>query len=233
MGLQRFERRLERLVEGAFSEGISQRPPARRDRTADRPRDGRGPHARRARHGGAESLHRRLSRPTTTNASRGFHDALVQRARRSCPRARPRRALPASKGPSTVELDRDDSARKRRSPRATPRSSQGTAGPIGTLVLPDGRRIALGDADRDHRPPSRLCDRALRSAGLTPPRRGPPRRAGLPGRRPRLHQRHARERRRWCTSSRSHDGDVIMRRCNVPPLRGVVSGRCPTRCSRS
>ena len=72
----------------------------------------------------------------------------------------------------------------------------GGAGTTSTLVLPDGGRVALGDEPTVDRAPARLRGPALRPAGLAPPRRGPPRRVRLPGRRPRLDQRHAGQRRR-------------------------------------
>ena len=150
----------------------------------------------------AEPLHRahRRRRP---RALRG----LPRRARRASSRDTVRDSARESNyrfvGPVEVDARRPTRGPASAISRSTPRSSRAHGGRDRRARAPrrppDPARRGAG-ADRA---PPRLRDRALRLAGVPPSRRGPPRRARLRGRRPRLAQRHDGQRRRRCRSTRS------------------------------
>ena len=154
----------------------------------------------------------------------GFHDALVQRARRHGARARAR-------GRATTSRAR---SRSRSSPTSTP------GGATCASTADDRRR-------RDRARPARSCSptaaasrsatsprcigrlpdcaiAALRPAGVAPPRRGPARRTRLPRRRPRLDSTARTVNGVSVQRARARRRRRDRRRCNVDPLRGVVSG---------
>ena len=208
MGLQRFERRLERLVEGGFAQGVPQRPAAGRDRSSPRARAGRRPHARRARHRRAEPVHRAALRRRPRALRR-----LPRRARRA---SSPTRRASTRRdedyhfvGPVEVALVADPTAGAATS-RSTPRSSAATAGTTGTLVLPDGRRVAARRRAGAHRPPARLRGAALRlrRCRATTPRCGAATTASAVVDLGSTNGTHG-ERRRRCRNTLLDDGDVI------------------------
>ena len=193
MGLQRFERRLERLVEGGFGKAFrSGLQPVEIGRRLVRELD-IGPHARRARHRRPEPLHcaRGRGRPRPLRG-------LPRRARSAscatpCATARASRTT-ASSGRSRSRSWPTPGPESAIS-RSTPRSSRAPDGPAAALVLPDGSRIQLGD---DPVRIGRLPDCAIALSDSQVSRHhAEVRRAehGLRGGRPRLAQRHHRERR--------------------------------------
>ena len=145
MGLQGFERRLERLVEGTFNKAFRSGLAARRDRhrLVTRVLD----------NGRTLGVSGRPVAPNNIGVYLSPDDferfELVRRrarprARRSRPSARPRRGLP-------VPRARHRHARVRRLAEAGRRSTssaeiaEGAGGQVGSLVLPDGRRVRLGE----------------------------------------------------------------------------------------
>jgi len=144
MGLQRFERRLERLVEGAFSKAF---------RTGLQPVEIGRRLAREA------DAHRTLGVRGSTvvpnhftvtlsaddlDRFSGFHDALVQELGDAV-REHARDEGYDFEGPVDVSLVADPSAR-RGDMRIDAQIVEGPITPSGRLVLDDGRQIALGEA---------------------------------------------------------------------------------------
>jgi hypothetical protein len=144
MGLQRFERRLERLVEGAFSKAFrSGLQPVEIGRRIAREMDaGRSLGVR-----GTVVPNRftvRLS-PEDMERFAGFHDALVEELVGAA-REHARDEGYRFEGPLEITLVADD--RARRGDLAVHAEIVAGATPAtGTLVLPDERRIALRDAN--------------------------------------------------------------------------------------
>ena len=207
----------------APSEGIPQRLAARRDRSAHRPRHGRRPHARRARHRRARTASPCDCRSEDLERFAGFHDALVQRAGR-------RRARPRARGGATTSKVRSKS-----------RSCSATV-PAGVTSwsraeIVGGAMPATGHARPSRRPQHRA---RRRNVGHRPNARM--RSVRSPIRRSRATTPRSAATRTASTSSTSarptarsvngvvvkerllKDGDVINSRRNVDPLRGVVAG---------
>lgn len=144
MGLQRFERRLERLVEGAFTKafrsGLQPVDIGRRivrEMEAGRTLGMRGTVV-------PNAFSVRIA-PEDFARFASFHEALQQELADAA-REHARDERYTFEGPVTVEVLRDESMRKG-DLRVQGRIVEGKTGPIGTLLLSDGRRIALGDAD--------------------------------------------------------------------------------------
>ncbi len=141
MGLQRFERRLERLVEGAFSKAFrSGLPPVELGRRLSREMDaGRTLGVR-----GTVVPNRFTLGLAGDDLERfaGFHDALVDELADAA-REHARDEGYTFEGPVEVVLVRDDSAR-RGDLRVAAEIVAGPVAPTGRLVLPDGNRVALG-----------------------------------------------------------------------------------------
>ena len=174
MGLQGFERRLERLVEGtfgkAFRSGLQPVEIGRRlvrELDAGRTLGVRGTVV-------PEPLRRVALAEDDLERFAGFADALVQRARRRGARARPRARATTSSGPVDVTLVADDTRASAATSTSSPRSSKARRRPTGALVLPDGRRVALGEEPARHRPHPRLRGRRspTRRSRATTPRSG-------------------------------------------------------------
>jgi len=141
MGLQRFERRLERLVEGAFSKafrtGLQPVEIGRRlvrETDAHRTLGVRGTVV-------PNSFTIALSQDDIDRFS-GFHDALVQELSDAV-REHARDEGYGFEGPVEVTLDADPSAR-RGDLKIDAQIREGPMTPSGRLVLDDGRQIALG-----------------------------------------------------------------------------------------
>ncbi|MDZ4826414.1 MAG: DUF3662 and FHA domain-containing protein [Actinomycetota bacterium] len=142
MGLQRFEHRLERLVEGAFAKAFrSGLQPVEIGRRLARELDAgrtvgvRGTVA-------PNSFEVTLS-PDDYERVAGFHDTLVHELRESV-REHARDEQYTFVGPVEVTIEVDD-GQKRGSLRVTAQIVAAEGGALGALVLPDGRRVQLGD----------------------------------------------------------------------------------------
>jgi hypothetical protein len=142
MGLQRFERRLERLVEGAFAKAFrSGVQPVEIGRRLARELDAgrtvgvRGPVA-------PNRFTIGLSRDDYERFA-GFHDSLVHELEEST-REHARDEGYHFVGPVEVVLGTDERC-KRGDIRVSAEIVEGEGTPFGSLVLPDGRRIRLGD----------------------------------------------------------------------------------------
>ena len=172
MGLQQFERRLERLVEGVFARAFrSGLQPVELGRRLTREMDLRRTVAPR----GTLTPNRftvaalRRDRARFAPIEDELVDELVDVARdhaRSRGLRLPRpgrvdhRAPTPTCHPGMLLVSGEMVRRAKRAPAA--------------LVLPDGRRVALGQQAGDHRPPPRLPGRARRPQREPAPRRGPP-----------------------------------------------------------
>jgi hypothetical protein len=142
MGLQRFERRLERLVEGAFSKAFrSGLQPVEIGRRVVREMDA-----------GRTLGVRGTVVPNQFNVVlshddlerfAGFHQALEQELADAA-RDHARDEGYHFEGPVEVSIVADDSA-KRGDLRVNAEILAGPGGPPGSLVLPDGRRVELGE----------------------------------------------------------------------------------------
>jgi hypothetical protein len=141
MGLQRFERRLERLVEGAFNKAFrSGLQPLELGRRLVREMDGgrtlgvRGPVV-------PNEFRVALSGEDAARFD-GFHDALARELEEAA-REHARDEGYGFLGRVTVEFETDD--RRRRGDFAVAATIvEGPGATVGTLVLPDGRRLTLG-----------------------------------------------------------------------------------------
>jgi hypothetical protein len=141
MGLQRFERRLERLVEGAFNKTFrSGLQPLEIGRRLVREMDGgralgvRGPVV----------PNEFVVVMADEDAARfeGYHEALGRELEEAA-REHARDEGYSFLGPVTVEFETD--GRRRRGDFAVLASIvEGPGGTVGSLVLPDGRRLTLG-----------------------------------------------------------------------------------------
>jgi hypothetical protein len=142
MGLQRFERRLERLVEGAFAKAFrSGLQPVEIGRRLVRELDaGRTLGVR----GTVVPNHFEvwLSSEDSERFA-GFHDALV-RELQSAVRDHARDEGYHFTGPVEIELCVDEQ-RGRGDMKVVAHIVEGEGGLVGSLVLPDGRRLQLGD----------------------------------------------------------------------------------------
>ena len=171
MGLQRFERRLERLVEGAFNKAFrSGLQPVEIGRRLVRETRRRS-HARRARHRRAERLRRCDSRPSDARALRRLRRRPRPRARRTRRVSTPATRATTSSAPSTSLLDADERLQDAATSTSSPRSSRARAGTVGALVLPDGRRVRLGRGavrSSGGSPTARSRSPTRRSRGTTP-----------------------------------------------------------------
>jgi hypothetical protein len=144
MGFQRFERRLERLVEGTFSKAFrSGLQPVEIGRRLVREMDaGRTLGVR----GTVVPNHFTVAlSPEDTERFAGFADALAQELVDAL-REHAREEQYRFEGPVEVELVQDDHAR-RGDLHVTAEIVAGAATAFGSLVLPDGKRIALGEAN--------------------------------------------------------------------------------------
>jgi len=142
MGLQRFERRLERLVEGAFSKAFrSGLQPVEIGRRIAREMDAgrtlgvRGPVA-------PNRITVRLSNEDLERFA-GFRDALVAELADAA-REHARDEGYHFSGPVEVTIEADENAR-RGDLQVRAEIIAGAVGAPGTLVLPDGRRVQLGE----------------------------------------------------------------------------------------
>jgi hypothetical protein len=198
MGLQRFERRLERLVEGGFGKAFrSGLQPVEIGRRLVRELDtGRTLGVR-----GTVVPNHFTVHVSEADFERfeGFHDALVTELTDTV-RDSARESHYHFVGPVEVSVVADPRRRHRRPPRRRhDRRRRRRAG--ATLVLPDGKRIELGDdpvrsggsPTARSRSPIRRCRVTTQSSGG---------RAGLRGRRPRLAQRHLGERHEGASNTR-------------------------------
>ncbi|MGQ0825690.1 MAG: FhaA domain-containing protein [Actinomycetota bacterium] len=142
MGLQRFERRLERLVEGAFAKAFrSGLQPVEIGRRLVRELDaGRTLGVR-----GTVAPNRFtiLLSQEDTDRFTGFQDALARELAESV-REHARDEGYYFTGPVEVVLDVDEH-RKRGDLKVVAEFVEGEGGIVGSLVLPDGRRVQLGD----------------------------------------------------------------------------------------
>jgi len=155
MGLQRFERRLERLVEGAFSKAFrSGLQPVEIGRRIVREMDaGRTLGVR----GTVVPNHITvLLSQEDLERFAGFHDALVVELADAA-REHAREEGYHFSGPVELTIEADDNAR-RGDLHVRAEILAGAVGAPGTLVLSDGRRIQLGD---DHAVIGRLPDCAV------------------------------------------------------------------------
>jgi len=141
MGLQRFERRLERLVEGAFNKtfrsGLQPLEIGRRlvrEMDAGRALGVRGPVV-------PNEFVVVLS-PDDAARFEGFHDAL-SRELEDAAREHARDEKYSFLGPVTVVFEEDE-RRRRGDFDVLATIVEGPGGTAGTLVLPDGRRLTLG-----------------------------------------------------------------------------------------
>src|SRR3954452_12471380 len=143
MGLQRFERRLERLVEGTFSKAFrSGLQPVEIGRRIVREMDaGRTLGVRGTVVPNRYSVE--LSSEDTDRFS-GFLDALAKELADAA-REHAREEQYHFEGPVEVHLVVDDRAR-RGDLRVRAEIVAGAIPAIGALVLPDGKRVALGEA---------------------------------------------------------------------------------------
>jgi len=142
MGLQRFERRLERLVEGAFSKAFrSGLQPVEIGRRIAREMDAgrtlgvRGPVA-------PNRITVRLSNEDLERFA-GFRDALVAELADAA-REHARDEGYHFSGPVEVTIEADENAR-RGDLQVRAEIIAGAVGMPGTVVLPDGRRVQLGE----------------------------------------------------------------------------------------
>src|SRR5438270_4637815 len=142
MGLQRFERRLERLVEGAFSKAFrSGLQPVEIGRRIAREMDAgrtlgvRGPVA-------PNRITVRLSNEDLERFA-GFRDALVAELADAA-REHARDEGYHFSGPVEVTIEADENAR-RGDLQGRAEIIAGAVGMPGTVVLPDGRRVQLGE----------------------------------------------------------------------------------------
>ena len=142
MGLQRFERRLERLVEGAFSKAFrSGLQPVEIGRRLAREMDaGRTLGVR-----GTVAPNEFVVRLSSEDIERfsGFHDALVHELADAA-REHAREEGYHFIGPVEVSILEDDAAR-RGDLAVDAAIREGPEGAVGAVVLPDGRRVQLGD----------------------------------------------------------------------------------------
>jgi hypothetical protein len=140
MGLQRFERRLERLVEGAFTKAFrSGLQPVEVGRRAAREMDaGRTLGVR-----GTVAPNRFVVWLAPEDAERfaGFTDVL-QRELQDALREHAREEGYHFIGPVEVQIEVNDRA-KRGDLRVDAEIVEGEGGQVGALVLPDGRRVQL------------------------------------------------------------------------------------------
>jgi hypothetical protein len=143
MGLQRFERRLERLVECAFTKAFrSGLQPVEigrrlvREVDAGRTLGVRGPVAPNRFTVGLA--------PADIERFAGFTDAL-ERELQEAVREHARDEGYHFIGPVEVKIETDDRA-KRGDLRVTAEIAQAEDGMVGALVLPDGKRVQLGEA---------------------------------------------------------------------------------------
>jgi hypothetical protein len=141
MGLQRFERRLERLVEGAFNKAFrSGLQPLEIGRRVVREMDGgrtlgvRGPVV-------PNEFVVVLSEEDVQRFE-GFHDAL-SRELEAAAREHARDEGYSFLGPVTVLFETDE-RRRRGDFQVIATIVEGPGGIVGSLVLPDGRRLTLG-----------------------------------------------------------------------------------------
>jgi Protein of unknown function (DUF3662)/FHA domain len=143
MGLQRFERRLEQLVEGAFTKAFrAGLQPVEIGRRIVRESDaGRTIGVRGTIIPNQYTVW--LSREDNERFE-GFHDALVAELTEAV-REHAREEGFHFEGPVAVSIVADDEAR-RGDLRVRAEIAAAALGPPGTLVLPDGRRIQLDDA---------------------------------------------------------------------------------------
>ena len=146
MGIRGFERRLERLVEGAFARAFkSGLRPVELGRRLVREMDDNRSVGRAGRHRGAQRLHRRAlgQRP---RAVRGRAGQPRPGARRRRPGARPRRGL-LLHGPGRGRARRSDDRLHTGAFQITGRLAEGDGGAgAGSLVLPNGDRFSLTES---------------------------------------------------------------------------------------
>ena len=232
MGLQRFERRLERLVEGGFGKAFrSGLQPVEIGRRLVREMDSR-PHARRARHRRARTTSSCASPTTTSSASPGS-TTRSRRARRHGARhardegyhfdgpvevvARAPTHGPARRSRGRRRRSSASEARQRRLARAARRSPgrSSASEPVRHRPACPTARSPLSDPQVSrHHAEIRRDERRL------------------PGRRPRLDQRHAGQR-RLGAGARARRRRRDRRRRNRRSATRSRSGRCPIRSSRS
>lgn len=142
MGLQRFERRLERLVEGAFSKAFrSGLQPVEIGRRLAREMDGQRTLGVR----GTVVPNAFVIQLAHEDVERfeSFHDSLVRELGEAV-REHAREENYHFVGPVDVELVESPSA-KRGDLIVDATIREGPEGAVGALVLPDGRRVQLGD----------------------------------------------------------------------------------------
>ena len=196
MGLQRFERRLERLVEGGFGKAFrSGLQPVEIGRRLVREMDiGRTLGVR-----GTVAPNDFTIRVAEADLERfdGFRESLVDELGDTA-REHARESKYHFVGPVSVAFAVDPNARDRR-PRGRRRHRRRARG---CTRRPRARRRppgAAGRGCRSDRPPPRLRGPALRFSGVPASRRGAPDRSRFRNRRPRLVERHDRQRRRRST----------------------------------
>jgi hypothetical protein len=140
MGLQRFERRLERLVEGAFTKAFrSGLQPVEIGRRLVREMDARRTLGVR----GTVVPNELVVAVSAADFEQwdGYHEALVRELQESA-REHAREEGSHFVGPVTVEL-RSDPGLKRGDLRVGARVVEGEGGFVAALVLPDDRRVVL------------------------------------------------------------------------------------------
>ena len=226
MGLQRFERRLERLVEGAFTKAFrSGLQPVEIGRRLVRELDAGRTLGVRGRV--APNRFSVWLSPDDSERFAGFADVL-QRELQDAVREHARDENYHFIGPVEVLIGVDE-RRKRGDMKVVAEIVEAEDGRIGAIVFPDGRRVRLGQEMAMIGRLPECARRALGPAGVAPPRRGPAGPRWVPARRPRIDERHPGERhpdRRARAPGRRRD----RRGCNHPSLRGVLGAACRNRC---
>ena len=143
MGVQGFERRLERLVEGAFTKAFrSGLQPVEIGRRIARELDSGRTLGVTGRYVAPNNIGVYLS-PADTERFRSFAEALARELAEAA-RQHARDESYQFLGPVTVTLVEDDSLKKGSFDVAA-EISEGAGGQVGSLVLPDGRRVQLGE----------------------------------------------------------------------------------------
>lgn len=143
MGLQGFERRLERLVEGTFSKAFrSGLQPVEIGRRVSRVLDADRALGVTGRPVAPNNIGVYLS-PADAERFESFSDALARELAEAA-RQHARDEGYQFLGPVTVTLVTDDSLKKG-SFDVVAEIAEGPGGQVGSLVLPDGRRVPLGE----------------------------------------------------------------------------------------
>ena len=217
MGLQSFERSVERMVDGVFARAFrSQIKPIELGRRLIREMDDHRSVDVRGRTVVPNAFTFYLS-PRDLEGFADVHDALIRELSEACVEYAADEGY-GLMGPVTVELVADEQAKPGRftvSSRMVEPKAQGA------LVLPSGERRMLGDVPfRFGRMPEN--DLVIADPERQPPSCGDPaHRAQLRDRRPRLHQRHEGQRRDGVPAHAALRGQHQHRR-HHDPVRGSV-----------